>query len=108
MLTYLNYFNFNREVILNKKKVVILFGAPWCMSCQELLPLYEKWSEEYKDDYDFKLVDMSKSKYLVKQFRVTTTVTFIVVSGWKEINRFGGIQTAETFKYYLSKEKALR
>lgn len=100
MLTTLNYFNYNREVTLNKKKVVILFGAPWCLGCQQMLPKYERWARDYPD-FDFKLADITKTKYLVNKFKVVSSMTFVVISRGVEIKRFNGIQTDETFKYFL-------
>ena len=88
MLVSLNYFNFNREVVQNKKKVVILFGMPWCRSCDAFLPTFTKWSK----------------KYLTKKFKIVAPMTFVVMDGKKEINRFVGIQNEETFEYYLLKK----
>ncbi len=103
MLVSLNYFNFNREVVQNKKKVVILFGMPWCRSCDAFLPTFTKWSKKYTD-FDFKVCDTSKSKYLTKKFKIVAPMTFVVMDGKKEINRFVGIQNEETFEYYLLKK----
>ncbi|MGI6787451.1 MAG: thioredoxin family protein [Acholeplasmataceae bacterium] len=102
MLTYLTNLNYNREVLLNKKRIVLLFIAPWCLACQEILPLYEEWAKEYSDRYDFKLVDITKNKYLVKKFDVVSTLTFIIIENRNIINRFAGMQTSDTFKFFLS------
>ncbi|MGI6781752.1 MAG: thioredoxin family protein [Acholeplasmataceae bacterium] len=103
MITHLNHLNYNREVTQNKKKVIILFSAPWCLACQELLPLYEKWADEYHEEYDFKVCDMSKNKFLVNKFDVVTTLTFIVIDGKNVLRRFVGMQTDETFKYFMER-----
>lgn len=103
MVTYLNSLNYNREVTLNKKKVVLLFTAPFCLACHELLPSYEKWAEEYSEDYDFKLIDITKNRFLTKKYDVVTTLTFIIIEDKKIVKRFAGMQTGETFKYFLEK-----
>lgn len=102
MINTLNYFNFNREVVLNRKKVIILFDAPWSFSSQEIMPAFEKWSKEY-NTYDFKKVDIAKSKALAKKFKIVSTPTFVIVDGSKELKRFSGIQNDETFKYFINK-----
>ena len=78
MLVSLNYFNFNREVVQNKKKVVILFGMPWCRSCDAFLPTFTKWSKKYTD-FDFKVCDTSKSKYLTRSLKIIVYMTFVVM-----------------------------
>lgn len=102
MIVKLNYFNFNREVVQNKKKVVILFGMPWCRSCEYVLPQYAKWAKKFTD-YDFKICDVHESKYLGKKFDIVAPLTFVVMVGKHEIKRFAGMQNEETFEYYLLK-----
>lgn len=103
MVTYLNNLNYNREVTSNKKRVIILFASSWCIACEEILPKYERWAEEYADQLEFKVIDIAKNKHLVKKFDVATALTFIIMEGKTVITRFAGIQTDETFKYFITR-----
>lgn len=102
MINTINYFNYNREVVLNRKKVIILFDAPWTFSGQGIMTAFENWSKEY-NLYDFKKVDIVKSKALAKKFKIVSTPTYVVVDGGKELKRFLGVQNDETFKYFMTK-----
>ena len=100
MVKEVKFLNFNREVSQNEKKVVILFGASWCLACREIMPLFERWSLEYPT-YDFKYVDLSVSKRFIKRFNISATPTFILFENKNIIKSFVGIQTDETFEYFL-------
>ena len=40
---------FEKEVINNKKDVMVLFYSPWCYHCKALLPKYEEVAKKLKD-----------------------------------------------------------
>ena len=102
MINTINYFNYNREVVSNRKKVIILFDAPWSFTGQGTMQSFEKWSKKY-NLYDFKKVDIVKSKKIAKKFKIVATPTYVVVDGGKELKRFLGVQNDETFKYFITK-----
>lgn len=45
------------QAALENKPMVILFYAPWCSYCRKFEPYYKNLSKEYKDRYNFVMVD---------------------------------------------------
>ena len=104
MITYLNRLNYNKEVTLNKKRVILLFTASWCLACDEILPKYEQWAKRYSNKLEFKIVDMHKNKRIVKKYDVASSLTFLIIENKTVINRFAGMQTDETFDYFINRK----
>ena len=64
--------NFQAFETLNKtgKPVLLDFYADWCGPCQSLLPIVNKLSEKYEDDFLIRKVNVEKFPQLAEQFGV--------------------------------------
>ena len=83
-------------------KNVFYFTADWCQPCQKLKPIVE---EMKKEGFQFQMVDADYEQLLVKQFKVSSIPTFILLEDGKELNRISGAQTRDQLEGFIKNEQ---
>jgi len=83
-------------------KNVFYFTADWCQPCQKVKPIIE---EMKKEGFQFQLVDADYEQLLVKQFKVSSIPTFILLEDGKELNRISGAQTRDQLEGFIKNEQ---
>lgn len=82
-------------------KTVFYFTADWCQPCKKVKPIVE---EMKKEGYQFQMIDADYEQLLVKQFKVNSVPTFILLEDGKELNRITGAKTQNELKDFIKNE----
>ena len=84
--------NFTKEVLKNKKPVLVDFNAEWCPPCQALHPILEELAEE-QDDFQIVTVDIDEYSDLAEEYNVSSIPCLVVFKDGEEVNRRLGMQS---------------
>ena len=82
-------------------KTVFYFTAEWCEPCKKVKPVVE---EMKKEGFQFQMIDADYEQLLVKQFKVSSVPTFILLEDGKELNRISGAQTKNQLEEFIKNE----
>ncbi len=82
-------------------KTVFYFTTEWCQPCKKVKPIVE---EMKKEGYQFQMIDADYEQLLVKQFKVSSVPTFILLEDGKELNRITGAKTQNELKDFIKNE----
>jgi thioredoxin-like negative regulator of GroEL len=86
-------------------KTVFYFTADWCQPCKKVKPIVEDMK---KEGFQFQMVDADYEQLLVKQFKVSSIPTFILLKNGKEINRITGAKTRGELEDFINYEKIVQ
>ena len=86
-------------------KTVVYFTADWCQPCKKVKPVVEDMK---KEGFQFQMVDADYEQLLVKQFKVSSIPTFILLKDGKEINRITGAKTRGELEDFINYEKIVQ
>ncbi|HNX32103.1 MAG TPA: thioredoxin [Holophaga sp.] len=78
------------------KPVIIDFWAPWCGPCRSQGPILEQVSEKIGDQAIVAKVNVDEEPELSAPFGVQAIPTLVVMKGGKVVQRFVGLQQADT------------
>jgi thioredoxin 1 len=80
-------------------KHVLYFTADWCNPCQRTKPHAE---ELISEGANIKFVDADAEPDMVKNFKVLSIPTFVLIEDGKEIKRINGAKTKEQLQEFLN------
>jgi len=83
-------------------KTVFYFTAEWCEPCKKVKPIVE---EMKKEGFQFQMIDADYEQLLVKQFKVSSIPTFILLEDGKELSRISGAQTKDQLEGFIKNEQ---
>jgi len=83
-------------------KNVFYFTADWCQPCKKVKPIIE---EMKKEGFQFQMIDADYEQPLVKQFKVSSIPTFILLEDGKELSRISGAKTRGELEDFINYEK---
>ena len=75
--------NFNEEVILSDKPVLVDFWASWCGPCMMLAPSVEELAEKNADTLKVGKVNVDEQPELARRFRILSIPTLMVFENGK-------------------------
>lgn len=81
--------NFNQEVLISDKPVLIDFWAPWCGPCRMVVPLVEEIAKE-RSDIKVVKINVDEEQELAMQFGVMSIPTLVVMKNGKIVNQVTG------------------
>ena len=81
--------NFEQEVLMSKKPVLVDFWASWCGPCRMLSPIIEEIAQEHSDKKVCK-INVDEQPELSKKFDVMSIPTLIVFKNGKVAKRASG------------------
>lgn len=90
----INTNNFQSEVMDSEKPVLLDFWASWCGPCRMVVPIIEEIGEERSDIVVGK-VNVEEQQDLVRQFRVMSIPTLVVIKDGKVVNRSVGAKSKD-------------
>jgi thioredoxin 1 len=80
-------------------KHILYFTADWCNPCQRTKPFAE---ELISEGANIKFIDADSETEMVKNFKVMSIPTFIVIEDGKEVARANGAKTKQELKDLLN------
>lgn len=86
---YINKNNFQKEVLESEKPVLLDFFASWCGPCKMVSPVLDEIAEE-RPDVKVCKIDIDQEPELVKQYRIVTVPTLMVLERGKIIEQAKG------------------
>ena len=89
-----NQENFEQEILLSEKPVLVDFWAPWCGPCRELAPVVDALAEALSDVKVAK-INVDEEMALAKQFRIFSIPTLMVFKGGKPVHKSVGVSSRE-------------
>ena len=81
---------------------ILYFTADWCNPCQRTKPFAE---ELISDGANIKFIDADSEMEMVKNFKVMSVPTYIVLKDGQEIYRATGAKTKEQLKDLVQHEQ---
>jgi thioredoxin 1 len=82
------------------------FYADWCGPCKVMAPIFEELEKNYKNNVEFKRVDVEAEGQLASQYGIMSIPTFVLVKEGKEIDRKIGAVPKEVLKTWLDSKIA--
>ena len=84
-------------------KKVIKFYADWCGPCKLYAPIFDKVSEELKDEAEFVNVNIEKDTTgLAAQYKVQAIPTTVVIADGIEQTKTGRLDEADLKNFILN------
>merc|ERR1712033_107854 len=97
--------NFNDVAMDTAKDVLVEFYAPWCGHCKQLVPVWDKLGEKYKDHASIVIAKMDSTANELEEIKVQGFPTIkLIKAGTNEIVDFDGDRTEAGFVKFLEKE----
>uniref|UniRef100_A0A182JTP8 Protein disulfide-isomerase n=1 Tax=Anopheles christyi TaxID=43041 RepID=A0A182JTP8_9DIPT len=95
------------EVAFDKTKdVLVEFYAPWCGHCKQLVPIYDKLGEKYKDSDSVVIAKIDATANELEHTKISSFPTiYLYRKGDNEKVEFKGERTLEGFVKFLEGEK---
>ena len=84
------------QVKSQEKPVVIDFWAPWCGPCRTQGPILEQVSDRVGERAIIAKVNVDEEPTLAAPFGVQAIPTLVILKGGKVVQRYVGVQQADT------------
>lgn len=86
--------NFNEEVLLSEKPVVLDLFATWCGPCQIQGPIVEEIAKEHEEIKVAK-VDVDKNAGIAEKYDVMSIPTIVIIKNGQAVKTFVGLTQKE-------------
>ena len=95
----INKDNFENEVLMFEKPVLVDFNADWCGPCRMLKPVLEELLDN--DGYKIVSVNVDNEEELAKKYNVFSIPCLVLFDNGKEIERSIGLKSKEEIENML-------
>ena len=79
------------------------FDAPWCAPCRAQKPIIDALKKNYHGKAAVKKINIDDNRNIALHLGIQSIPTIILFKEGREMNRFIGLQTAETLNSSLKK-----
>ena len=80
----------------SENPTVVDFWAPWCVPCRRIKPVLDQLAQEYDGRVNFQAINADEQPELMREMRVFSIPTLMVVDKDKKISRMMGAQLFES------------
>lgn len=87
--------------LLSTGVTLVDFNAPWCRPCRQQAPIIKRLEGSFRETVRVKIVNIDKYKDIALNLGIQSIPTIIIFKNGKEMNRFIGLQSAETLERAL-------
>ena len=84
-----NVHNFQQEVLLSDKPVLVDFWAPWCGPCRMVVPIVEEIAQE-REDIKVVKINVDEEPALAAQYQIMSIPTLMVFKNGEITNQSVG------------------
>lgn len=99
--------NYKETVEDNPKTVLLSIGAPWCVDCRRIQPMFEEFAGKYKDKLQFAHCDFDKEASLNEKFQVRHIPTLILIRKGEILDTLVEPKKVELFQAFVDKALTL-
>ncbi len=89
--------DFQKEVLENKKLVLVDFWALWCMPCQMLTPVIEEIGEEMKEKADVKKMNVDECPETAEKYSIKGIPAVLFFKNGEVVKEIKGMQSKEVY-----------
>ena len=90
--------NFQSEIQLSDKPVVIDVYATWCGPCKVMAPIFEELEKELGNQYKFAKLNVDEAREIATQYRVTSVPTFLFIKNNELVGKEVGNKSKEDLR----------
>lgn len=96
--------NYQREVLSEKKPVLVEFFAEWCSKCAMMEDVVETISEKCDRDLKVCQIEIDESAELAEEFQVEIVPTFVIFKGGELVSVASGVSDKDVLLDMLWQE----
>jgi len=96
-----DYFNWQKEVIMSNHLVLVDFYAEWCGPCRMLAPLLKTIAEEYGDKITVCKVNIDDCQKIASDYNVMSIPTLLLFKGGKVVDKSIGLISNKDLKFKI-------
>ncbi len=89
--------SFKKEVLENKKLVVVDFWASWCMPCQMLKPVMEEIQKDVGEKADIRTMNVDDSPETTKEYSIMSIPAVLFFKDGELIETLVGMNPKENY-----------
>ena len=93
--------NFQTEVLVSAKPVLVDFWAPWCGPCKMLGPVIEKLAKDLEAQITVGKLNVDDNQQSGAAYDVQGIPTLIVFKGGKEVGRTTGFKPEPQLRQFI-------
>jgi thioredoxin 1 len=98
----MNKEEFFNQLRASKLPTVVDFWAPWCVPCRRTKPILDQLGDEFSGRVDFQAINADEHPELMRELKILSIPTLLVVDDNKEMSRIMGAQSPENYKQLFS------
>ena len=81
----------------SKHPTIVDFWAPWCVPCQRTKPILDQLGDDFAGQVDFRAINADEHPKLMRELKILSIPTLLIVDDKKEISRIMGAQSPENY-----------